>query len=151
MTLVDDANKVTIRTASVDMGEGKKEPYMFTVHQHGKQLGFFKAEDYDTPDEAKAAAETLANSLKASPWVSPFVKHAGVILADYGAASKIRRFVLSLYNGHAYPVDLSDIAGMDKQHFGIVVELMSSYHILGENDKDMLKIAEQIKKDRGDD
>ena len=55
------------------------------------------------------------------------------------------------YNGHAFPVDLSDISGMDKRHFGIVLELMTSYHTLGENDKATLKLAERIKKEfRGD-
>jgi len=57
--------------------------------------------------------------------------------------------VLSLYNGHAYPVDLSDISGMDKRHFGIVLELMTSYHTLGENDKALIKLAEEIKKEFG--
>ena len=93
----------------------------------------------------------LAEQLKATPWVSPFVKHRAIILADYGTAAKLRRIVLSLYNGHAYPVDLSDISGMDKRHFGIVLELMTSYHTLGENDKAFLKLAEEIKKEFGTD
>lgn len=145
----DESNKVIIRTASVKNEDGSVAPYMWTVHQFGKQLGFFKAADYDRPEQAAAAAQALADKLKAIPWVSPFVTHAGVILADYGAAAKLRRFVLSLYNGHAFPVDLSDISGMDKMHFQIVVEMMTSYHTLGENDQDMLKLAERIKKEYG--
>lgn len=68
-------------------------------------------------------------------------------MAYYGTASKLRRFVLSLYNGHAFPVDLSDISGMDKKHFGIVLELMGSYHTLGENDADMMRLAEEIRRE----
>jgi hypothetical protein len=40
---------------------------------------------------------------------------------------------------------------MDKRHFGIVLELMTSYHTLGENDKALLKLAEEIKKEFGTD
>ncbi len=128
----NDENKVTIRTANVRGETGESIPFMWTVHQRGLQLGFFKADDYDRPEQAKEAAQALADKLKAVPWVSPFVTHAGVILADYGTASKIRRFVLSLYNGHTYPVDLSDIAGMDNHHFQIVLDLMTSYHLVGD-------------------
>ena len=145
----DESNKVTIRTSNVKNEDGSTSPYLWTVHQFGLQLGFFKADDYDRPELAAAAAQALADKLKAIPWVSPFVTHAKVILADYGTASKIRRFVLSLYNGHAFPCDLSDIAGMDNIHFQIVVDLMTSYHTLGENDKDMLELAERIKKEFG--
>jgi hypothetical protein len=143
----DDANKITIRTANTKNDAGEAVPYMYTVHQHGLQHGHFVVHDFDTPEEAKAAAMELAESLKVTPWVSPFVKHQSVILADYGTAATLRRFVLSLYNGNAFPVDLSDIRGMDKRHFGIVLELMTSYHTLGENDKAMLKLAERIKKE----
>jgi len=147
----DDANKITIRTASTKNDAGEAEPYMYTVHQHGLQHGHFVVHEFDTSEMAKEAAMKLAESLKATPWVSPFVKHQSVILADYGTAATLRRFVLSLYNGHAFPVDLSDISGMDKRHFGIVLELMTSYHTLGENDKATLKLAERIKKEfRGD-
>jgi hypothetical protein len=137
---------VTIKTSNVRNDDGELEPYLFTVHQNGLQHDFFIVTDYESASAAKAAATRLAEQLKATPWVSPFVKHRSVILADYGAATKIRRFVLSLYNGHTYPVDLSDISGMDKRHFGIILELMESYHKLGENDQSMLKLAEEIKK-----
>ena len=143
----DEANKVTIKTGNTKNDAGELEPYIFTVHQHGLQHGHFTVNDFDTPEEAKAAAMGLVEQLKATPWVSPFMKHRDIILADYGTASKLRRIVLSLYNGHAYPVDLSDISGMDKRHFGIVLELMTSYHTLGENDKALLELAEEIKKE----
>lgn len=140
-------NKVTIRSSSTKDEEGNVEPYIFYVLQNGLQLGFFCVNDYDTPDGAKNAANALAEQLSATPWISPFKTHRKIIMADYGTAAKIRRFVLSLYNGHAFPVDLSDISGMDKKHFGIVLELMSSYHTLGENDAAMMKLAEEIKRE----
>jgi hypothetical protein len=145
----DENNKVTIRTASVKNDDGSTSPYLWTVHQRGLQLGFFKADEYDRPELAAAEAQALADKLKAIPWVSPFVTHAGEIMADYGTAAKLRRIVLSLYNGYSFPVDLSDISGMDNHHFQIVVDLMRCYHTLGENDKEMLKLAERIKKEFG--
>ena len=145
MTNTIDA--VEIQTRNVKNDDGTHSPFCYSVHQHGKQLGFFAVDDYDTPEQAKAAARTLADKLEANPWVSPFVTHAQIIMADYGTAAKLRRFVLSLYNGHAFPCDLSDIAGMDNHHFKIVQEIMQSYHTLGENDKAMIKLAEQIKRE----
>lgn len=139
-------NKVTIRSSSTKDDAGNVAPYAFYVSQNGLQHGFFRVDDYDTPDGAKDAANALAEQLCAVPWVSPFRVHRSIIMANYGAASKLRRFVLSLYNGHAFPVDLSDISGLDKKHFGIVLELMGSYHKLGENDADFMSLAADIKR-----
>lgn len=140
-------NKVTIRTGSTRDDAGKVEPYMYYVLQNGLQHGFFCVRDYDTPDGARDAANALAEKLRATPWVSPFLVHRQIIMATYGGAAKIRRFVLSLYNGHAFPCDLSDISGLDQKHFGIVIELMSSYHQLGENDAYMMRLCEEIKRE----
>jgi len=141
------ANKIKIESSGSENDAGEYKPMFYYVSQNGLQHGFFKVNDYPTPDEALAAARALVAELKATAWVSPFVKHEEVILACYGTASKLRRFVLSLYNGHAYPVDLSDISGMDKKHFGIVQDLMSSYHNLGESDHALIALAERIKKE----
>lgn len=140
-------NTVKIRKMSVQDDAGNAVPHIYFVVQNGMQHGQFCVDDYDTPDGAERAARALAASLEAAPWVSPFKKHEGIILADYGTAGKIRSFVLSLYNGHAFPCDLSNISGMDKKHFGIVIELMTSYHQLGENDSDFMALAEYIKKE----
>ena len=86
----------------------------------------------------------LADKLKYASWSSPFEKHRSNIMADYDSAAKLRRFVLSLWKGVTYPVDLSDIADMDKKHFGIVVELMTSYHALREIYKLFMKLEKQI-------
>ena len=141
------ANQVTIRTSSTKDDAGNIEPFMFYVFQGVLQHGFFCVHDYAAPDGARDAANALAEQLRATPWVSPFKVHRNIIMAHYGAASKLRRFVLSLYNGHAFPVDLSDISGLDKKHFGIVLELMSGYHLLGENDAAMMRLAEEIKRE----
>jgi hypothetical protein len=37
---------------------------------------------------------------------------------------------------------------MDMVHFGIVLDLMTSYHTLGENDATFMKLAAQINKKR---
>lgn len=46
------------------------------------------------------------------------------------------------------PGRLHDIAGMDMVHFGIVLDLITSYYTLGENDATFMKLAEQINKKR---
>lgn len=110
----DDAKKVTIRVSHTKNDAGELEPFGYYVSHNGLQHGYFQIDDYDTPAGAEAAANALAEQLRTTPWVSPFEKHRAIILAGYGTAAKLRRFVLSMYNGHAFPVDLSDISGMDK-------------------------------------
>ena len=67
----DEANKVTIRTGNTKNDAGELEPYIFTVHQHDLQHGHFTVNDFDTPQEAKAAAMELAERLKATQMVMP--------------------------------------------------------------------------------
>jgi len=40
---------------------------------------------------------------------SPFFTHRDKVLGYYGAASCLRQFVLAMWNGKGYPVDLSQI------------------------------------------
>lgn len=46
------------------------------------------------------------------------------------------------------PLELPDIAGMNMKHFGIVLDLTTSYHTLGENEATFMKLAAQINKKR---
>lgn len=120
-------NKGVIQISNVEVIDGKVEPYMHYVLQDGN----FCDQDNKIAEKAKEAAQMLADKLKSVPWTSPFDKHSSIIMADYYTAAKLKRFVLSLWKGITYPEDFSYIAGMDKKHFGIVVELMTSYHVLG--------------------
>lgn len=142
-----EQEKVTIRAWNVKDSEGVISPLGWSVQIGQVQHGYFAVGDYDEPVLAHRAAQALVDSLNASPWVSPFAVHRKIIMADYGTAAKIRRIVLSLYNGQAFPVDLSDVAGMDKVHFQIVLDLLTSYHQLGENDKVHMRLAEEIKRE----
>src|ERR1035441_1766090 len=147
--MTSEKDTVTIRSCSVKNEDGTKEPYAYSVHQHGRQHGFFDVNEYDMPELAKDAAQALAARLEVTPWVSPYVAHRKIILADYSTAAKLRRYVMSLYNGHAFPCDLSDIAGMDGKHFEIFCDLVKGYHTLGENDGELIKLAEYIRKEFG--
>lgn len=142
-----EQEKVTIRAWNVLDDMGIISPLAWSVQIGMVQHGYFAADAYAEPVLAHRAAQALADKLNASPWVSPFATHRKTIMADYGTAAKLRRIVLSLYNGHAFPVDLSDVAGMDKHHFQIVLDLLTSYHQLGENDKTHMRLAEEIKRE----
>lgn len=124
--------------------EGIVAPFQYSVQQGGLQIGWFQVDDYPSAEDARAAALALAKQLETNPWVSPFKTHRDVVLADYGTAGKLRSLVMGLWNGHGYPFDLSSVSGFDKRHFAIAIELIQSYHRLGENDKAFMALAEEI-------
>ncbi len=141
------SNDVKIHAMQVQKADGSAEIITIHVSQNGLQHGFFEVRDYPSTVAAEEAAKAFAESLIDNPWVSPFVTHTSAIMGEYGTAAKLRRFVLSLYNGRAFPCDLSDVRGMDRKHFEIFNELVSSYHKLGENDREFIMLADRIKKE----
>lgn len=77
---------------------------------------------------------------------NPFIQHSELILrADYGAAQKLQRFVMSMWNGHAFPANLSGLRGLDERHFGIAMSLMRHYWLYGENDDAFMGLANEIR------
>src|SRR5664279_3501223 len=104
-------NKVTIQTLSATRdGCDVRETYAYLVNQRGLQHGYFKINDYDSADQAWAAALALSDSLEQHPWVSPFHTYRSLILDNYGTTAKLGRVVMGLWNGTAYPFDLSEIS-----------------------------------------
>ncbi|GEM_PF-6137633 len=143
-----DINVRQINAAPV--GSDDYQPWLYVVEQDGKTLGRFQVEEYESAEAAKAAALTLAQELEANPWVSPFWKHRGILLADYGTAQKLASLCLNLWNGNDYKVDLGSLlAGSDAKHRAIAFELMESYAKLGENDEDFMALCDEIRAMRG--
>lgn len=70
---------------------------------------------------------------------SPFLAHRHILLNGYGAAITLRSITLSLWNGRKWPADMSRVAGLDEQHFAIVLELLAWYRQYGENDPDFME------------
>jgi len=76
---------------------------------------------------------------------SPFLTYRKILLLEkYSAAVKLRRVVLSLFNGQGRPFPLSDISGFDDEHFSIFIELLNSYKRYGERDKVFMQLASEI-------
>lgn len=133
-------------------GSDDYQPHVFVVTQDGKTMGHFYVGEYPSPEEAKAAAQALADKLEADPWVSPFHKHRGILLGtDYGTALRLQALCLHLWNGEAYKVDMGRLlANSDAEHRAIAFELMQSYALLGENDRDFMTLCEELRASRCD-
>lgn len=131
-----------------DAGEKTKAPYQYIVHDPDRHLtfGVFTVGDDGTAAEAKQKANDLLAKLEETPWVSPFETHRQVLLADYGGAQKLADLTLSLYNGAAFPFDVSRLGGLDTKHFEIAITLIRSYHQFGENDKGFMAVCDDIKR-----
>lgn len=132
-------------------GDKIKVPYQYIVRDDGRHLTFkaFSVADYADAPAALAAAKVFKESLDENPWISPFVTHRHILLADYGGAQRIARMALSLYNGNAFPFDAGQLGGLDDKHFEIAIELLRSYHQFGENDTGFMETCDQIKKSWG--
>jgi hypothetical protein len=143
---------VTIRVLTMietdDAGEKTKAPYQYIVSDPDRHLtfGVFTVGDDGTAAEAKQKANDLLSKLEETPWISPFVTHRQVLLADYGGAQKLARLTLSLYNGTAFPFDVGLLGGLDTKHFEMAITLLRSYHQFGENDTDFMAACEAIKR-----
>lgn len=77
---------------------------------------------------------------------SPFLTHKEILLSGYGAARWLRRLTLSLWNGYAWPADLSGLAGLDERHFQIALEFLTWYRQYGEDDRYFIAAAEAARK-----
>lgn len=76
---------------------------------------------------------------------SPFITHRDKILGHYSTAAWLRRLVLSMWNGKAYPVGLSQLTNLDDSHAKAVLEMLSSYRLQGENDPAFMTLAEECR------
>ncbi|AMR77984.1 DUF7673 family protein [Cupriavidus nantongensis] len=76
---------------------------------------------------------------------SPFVAHRDKVLGHYSTAAWLRRLVLAMWNGNAYPVGLSQLTNLDDSHAKAVLEMLSSYRQNGENDATFMALAEECR------
>lgn len=75
---------------------------------------------------------------------SPFVTYRTEILGMYGTAYKLQKLVLHLYNMRN-KFSLGELLwGSDEHHTRIALDLISSYAVNGENDRDFMALAEEI-------
>lgn len=75
--------------------------------------------------------------------MSPFEKHREKLVGNYSTAAWLRKVVLAMYNGGAYPVGLSRLTNVDADHMLAFQELTSHYHRHGESDVTFMRIAEE--------
>lgn len=123
------------------------KPFHFTVEDDDKELilGSFSVDDYPDADQARAAAELCKAHYEADPWVSPFLRHRPLLLAGGSStAERLASLTLAFWNGQAYPFNASGLRNFDKKHFEIAIELIRSYHQLGESDKHFMSLCNEI-------
>ncbi len=125
--------------------DGQREAYQYRVKQNGKTLEVFEVADYADVESCQEAAKAAAARLEASPWVSPFTTHHDTIMGYYGTAARLRSLVMSLWNGAAFPFELSCLGSFDSRHYAIALDLIQSYRRLGENDEAFMALADEIR------
>lgn len=75
---------------------------------------------------------------------SPFRTHRDKVLGYYGTAGWLRRVVLALWSGSAQPVGLSNLCGVDEDHFNAFIEMVTHYRRVGENDPALQQLVQDI-------
>jgi hypothetical protein len=144
------AYQATSVTRDLNGNKRDSEPsiFQYVVRDDDRKLtlGVFTIEDDGTAEEIKAAAKACKAKYEAEPWSSPFTKYRDILLAGNGGAMRLGRLALGLYNGHAFPMDVSDLGGLDKRYLEIAIELIRSYHQFGENDREFLQVCDDIKR-----
>ncbi|WP_156350185.1 hypothetical protein [Achromobacter sp. 2789STDY5608633] len=75
---------------------------------------------------------------------SPFSKYRSLVLGHYSTASWLRRAVLAMYNGQDYKVGLSQLTGVDDQHFEALKQMLTHYRLHGENDPAFIGLVTDI-------
>ena len=67
---------------------------------------------------------------------SPFLQYRDMVMGHYSTAKWLRGVVMSLYNGRAYPVGLSQLTNTDTEHFTAFTEMVVHYRRAGEGGTD---------------
>lgn len=73
---------------------------------------------------------------------SVFELHKDLVLGHYSTAAKLRAWVLALYNGADYPVDLSWLGTVDERHYTAALAMLQAYRQHGERDPTFMALAE---------
>lgn len=75
---------------------------------------------------------------------SPFLKYRDMVLGYYGTAGWLRRVIMAMWNGNDYKTGLSQITGLDAQHYQAFSEMVAHFRQYGESDSAFMALANDI-------
>lgn len=75
---------------------------------------------------------------------SPFRMHRDKVLGYYGTAAWLRQVVMALWSGSATPVGLSNLQGVDDDHFKAFIDMVTHYRRVGESDLAFRQLVEEV-------
>lgn len=75
---------------------------------------------------------------------SPFLKYRDMVLGYYGTAGWLRRVIMSMWNGTDYQTGLSQITGLDAEHYQAFSEMVAHFRQYGESDSAFMALANDI-------
>lgn len=76
---------------------------------------------------------------------SPFLQYRDMVMGHYSTAKWLRSFVMSLWNGGGYKIGLSQLGSIDEAHFNAAMAMLRQYREQGENDREFMTLAEDIR------
>ena len=76
---------------------------------------------------------------------SPFITHRDKVLGHYGTAAWLRAVVLAMWNGSGYKIGLSNLTGLDRNHFEAFLDMVKGYHDRGESDPAFMLLADECR------
>lgn len=75
---------------------------------------------------------------------SPFLKYRDMVLGYYSTASWLRRVIMAMWNGTDYKTGLSQITGLDAEHYQAFSEMVAHFRQHGESDSAFMALAKDI-------
>lgn len=100
----------------------------------------FRSEDF-----ANHLSRSQQALRRAPPEISPFARYRDTILSKYGTAIWLQALVMHLWNSQDYNLALNRIGGFDLRHRQIALEMIAFYAKHGENDRDFMKLADEVR------
>lgn len=76
---------------------------------------------------------------------SPFLKYRDMVLGYYSTAGWLRRVIMAMWNGNDYKTGLSQITGLDAQHYQAFSEMVAHFRQYGESDSAFMALANDIR------
>lgn len=76
---------------------------------------------------------------------SPFLKYRDMVLGYYSTAGWLRRVIMSMWNGNDYKTGLSQITGLDAEHYQAFSEMVAHFRQHGESDSAFMALANDIR------
>jgi len=75
---------------------------------------------------------------------SPFLLHRDKVMGHYSTAGWLRCVVLAMWSGSTDKVNLSQLGGIDDNHYRAFTEMTAHYRLHGENDPAFHSLVEDI-------